>query len=52
MNGRSLVSRPGFNCYMDATLITCRTLWALIGVFVLSFEETDLQNPAGSTIDW
>ena len=50
INGRKTVSRDGFNCYMDAALITCRSLWALLGVEANSRGETDLQNPTGTTL--
>lgn len=50
IGGRRNVSRDGFNCYMDATLITCRSLWALIGVETFSHNETDLKTPSGTKL--
>jgi hypothetical protein len=47
---RRNVSRDGFNCYMDSALITCRSLWALLGVETFSHKETDLQNPTGTKL--
>jgi hypothetical protein len=45
ITGRKAVSRNGFNCYFDATLITCRSLFALLGLTTNSRSETDLKNP-------
>ncbi len=45
ITGRKTVSRNGFNCYFDATLITCRSLFALLGLTTNSRSETDLKNP-------
>lgn len=45
INERGRVSRNGYNCYIDATQITCRSLWALLGVTSSSYDETDLVNP-------
>ena len=45
ISGRKTVSRNGYNCYFDATLITCRSLFALLGLTTNSHDETDLKNP-------
>jgi hypothetical protein len=50
--GRHAVSRNGFNCYFDATLITCRSLFGLLGVTTTSFKETDLKNPTKTKISF
>ena len=52
ITGRKTVSRNGFNCYFDATLITCRSLFALFGVTTTSFDETDLKNPSKTKISF
>ena len=45
---RQDISRDGFNCYIDAALITCRSLWGLLGVGVKSHDERDLGDPKKS----
>jgi hypothetical protein len=45
---RKEASRDGFNCYMDAALITCRSLWGLLGIEVKSRDEHDLGDPKRS----
>jgi hypothetical protein len=52
ITGRQRVSRNGFNCYFDATLITCRSLFALLGITTTSFDETDLKNPTKTKISF
>ena len=52
ITGRKSVSRSGFNCYFDATLITCRSLFALLGVTTTSFDETDLKNPRATRVSF
>lgn len=52
VDNRRSVSRAGFNCYFDATLITCRSLWALLGVSSQSRNETDLKSAVGTTLSF
>ncbi len=52
VTNRRNVSRAGFNCYFDATLITCRSLWALLGVASNSYKETDLHTAAGTKLSF
>jgi hypothetical protein len=52
VTNRHNVSRAGANCYFDATLITCRSLWALLGVSSNSRSETDLKNAMGTTLSF
>jgi len=50
ISGRGNVSGAGFNCYMDAALITCRSLWALLGIEANSHSETDLPNATNTKL--
>lgn len=43
---RTKTSRNGFNCYIDATLITIRSLCGLLGFEIDSRRITDMGNPA------
>jgi len=49
---RKKVSRDGFNCYFDATVITCRSLWALLGITMSSHCETDLKKPTATKLSF
>lgn len=42
---RGQVSRDGRNCYIDATLITCRSLCGLLGFEVVSRGVKDMSDP-------
>lgn len=52
ITGRTTVSRNGINCYFDATLITCRSLFALLGLTTNSHDETDLKNPTKTKLSF
>jgi hypothetical protein len=39
------VSRDGFNCYIDAAMITCRTMWGVLGVSLNTHNEMSLVSP-------
>ncbi|MDO8540582.1 MAG: hypothetical protein Q7S40_09130 [Opitutaceae bacterium] len=52
VTNRRSVSRNGANCYFDATLITCRSLWALLGVSSNSRSETDLKTAVGTKLSF
>jgi hypothetical protein len=49
---RTGVSRAGFNCYFDATVITCRSLWGLLGITMSSYSETDLKSPTATNLSF
>jgi hypothetical protein len=49
---RKQVSRAGFNCYFDATVITCRSLWGLLGITMSSRKETDLKKPTATNLSF
>ena len=49
---RKTVSRNGLNCYFDATLITCRSLFGLLGLTTNSRSEIDLKNPMKTIISF
>jgi hypothetical protein len=52
VGNRKNVSRCGYNCYFDSTLITCRSLWALLGISSNSRGETDLANATDTTLSF
>jgi hypothetical protein len=41
------VYRPVYNALLDASMVTCRSLWELLGVTVPSLSE---KNPASPTV--
>src|SRR5262245_10642724 len=49
---RKRASRAGFNCYFDAAVITCRSLWGLLGITMSSYSETDLKNPTATKLSF
>src|SRR5436190_695367 len=47
---RQKITRPGFNCYIDSALITCRALCGLLGFEVNSRSVTDMDDAAQPTV--
>ena len=43
--GNTTTTRPGFNCYIDSTLITCRALCGLLGFEIDSRSVSDMGDP-------
>jgi len=47
---RQNTTRPGFNCYIDSTLITCRALCGLLGFEIDSRHISDMGDAAQPTV--
>jgi len=48
IDNRQNATRAGFNCYIDAAMITCRSLFGLLGLEIESRRERDTANPTDS----
>ena len=49
---RTRVTRAGFNCYIDSTLITCRALCGLLGFEINSKAVSDMGDPTQPAINF